>query len=281
MTISFNNTTQQITNLDNSKILSFQSPAGLKLPTNSFDLINREVDNLGFMDNSPVTNVLLTNTISTSAQSVNFNRRLHFYTSDYYSVMTMGDIELIKEHTDASLSNNYNSINSRVVALENKAEIPLGTIIMWSGSSAPNGWSLCNGQTVNGYRTPDVRDRFIVGNRHNWAGGWLGHDPVRKSGFRLGDYGGESTHRLTESELPSHKHVMPWGEAWLAGAPWGYYGGANNAGGNDGADWDNIWRYTSSQVPGAAGDRTEPVSGGAAHDNVPPYYKLAYIMYTG
>ena len=37
--------------------------------------------------------------------------------------------------------------------------IPLGGIIMWSGTSIPAGWALCNGQSGR----PDLRDRFIVG----------------------------------------------------------------------------------------------------------------------
>ena len=36
---------------------------------------------------------------------------------------------------------------------------------MWYGaeSAIPSGWSLCNGNTVNGYQTPDLRNRFVVG----------------------------------------------------------------------------------------------------------------------
>lgn len=37
--------------------------------------------------------------------------------------------------------------------------LPSGVIVMWSGSSIPSGWALCDG--TNG--TPDLRDRFIVG----------------------------------------------------------------------------------------------------------------------
>ena len=37
--------------------------------------------------------------------------------------------------------------------------IPVGGIIMWSGSTVPVGWATCNGS--NG--TPDLRDKFIIG----------------------------------------------------------------------------------------------------------------------
>lgn len=68
--------------------------------------------------------------------------------------------------------------------------VPSGVISMWSGSLAtiPSGWSLCDG--TNG--TPDLRDKFIVG-----AG----------SSYSVSDTGGENSHILTSSELPSHSHA--------------------------------------------------------------------------
>lgn len=38
------------------------------------------------------------------------------------------------------------------------ALIPYGTIVMWTGSTAPNGWVLCDG--TNG--TPDLQGRIIL-----------------------------------------------------------------------------------------------------------------------
>ncbi|RWZ87322.1 MAG: tail fiber protein [Hydrotalea sp. AMD] len=37
--------------------------------------------------------------------------------------------------------------------------VPIGGIIMWSGSTVPTGWHICDG--TNG--TPNLIDRFIVG----------------------------------------------------------------------------------------------------------------------
>lgn len=50
--------------------------------------------------------------------------------------------------------------------------IPIGGIIMWSGSieSIPSGWLLCNG--MDG--TPDLRHRFIVGSGPSYAVGAIG-----------------------------------------------------------------------------------------------------------
>lgn len=65
--------------------------------------------------------------------------------------------------------------------------IPKGLICMWSGSTVPTGWYLCDG--TNG--TPDLRDRFVVG-----AG----------SEYSVGATGGEKEHTLTIEEMPSHTH---------------------------------------------------------------------------
>ena len=45
--------------------------------------------------------------------------------------------------------------------LTNTTQVPIGGIIMWSGSitDIPNKWALCDGQNS----TPDLRERFIVG----------------------------------------------------------------------------------------------------------------------
>ena len=49
--------------------------------------------------------------------------------------------------------------------------IPLGGIIMWYGASnaIPSGWSLCDGTTVNGYATPNLKDKFVVGAGNSYA----------------------------------------------------------------------------------------------------------------
>jgi hypothetical protein len=52
------------------------------------------------------------------------------------------------------------------------AEVPIGSILAWSGSigSIPAGYQLCDG--TNG--TPDLRDRFIVTAGNDYAVGATG-----------------------------------------------------------------------------------------------------------
>lgn len=97
--------------------------------------------------------------------------------------------------------------------------IPPGTVVAYAGSTTPDEWLLCDGSAVsrttyaalftaigttygpgNGTTTfnlPDLRSRVIVG---SGAGSGL-------SSYSNGDTGGEETHTLTGTEVPTHSHV--------------------------------------------------------------------------
>lgn len=123
------------------------------------------------------------------------------------------------------------------------AVVPIGGIILWSGArnAIPTGWALCNGQ--NG--TPDLRDRFVIG-----AG----------LAYTVGATGGEETVTLTGKQMPAHTHSI--GVASIAQKS----GGTFRAG-------------TGNYYAGVSGESGE-TGQGAAHNNMPPYYALCYIMRT-
>ena len=74
--------------------------------------------------------------------------------------------------------------------------IPIGIIVMWSGSvsNVPAGWVLCNG--TNG--APNLMDRFIVGAGSTYVTGGAGNG-----------MGGSNTVTLSVGNLPSHTHTVP------------------------------------------------------------------------
>ena len=128
--------------------------------------------------------------------------------------------------------------------------LPIGSIIMWSGTAAsiPSGWQLCNGS--NG--TPDLRDKFVVGARQDSGG--IAMTNVSGS---LTQAGGEAYHTLTINEMPAHTHT--------------YQRASNSSVGTGGGvhAWRDETTFTTN---------TGITGGSSPHNNLPPYYALCFIM---
>lgn len=157
------------------------------------------------------------------------------------------------------------------------AGVPNGSVVAFSGTFDQNnnpidvksnkpctGWLLCDGTKG----TPDLRGRFIVCASANRVSG---------------SSGGEETHILTVNEMPVHGHTGTtnatgghvhtiyragngggnWDGAGLAGSPRNDYAGYVNS--NSSGNHSHILSVNST-------------GGNQAHNNMPPYYALAYIM---
>lgn len=106
------------------------------------------------------------------------------------------------------------SQSGQTITIDSDA-FPIGGIIMWYGSVAtiPNKWALCNGQTVNGVVTPDLRNRFVLGAGDTYGVNDTGgsKDAVVIQHNHTGTTGTESqshTHTgTTGTESQSHTHT--------------------------------------------------------------------------
>lgn len=150
--------------------------------------------------------------------------------------------------------------------------VPTGMIMAYGGVNVPDGWLMCDGTsyrkgdypalaaalgatgTGSEFMVPDLRGRFLMG---------------ASDAHPLASSGGEETHVLTEEEMPSHSHPLVGRGTWGAGA--GIWG--SNVGAGSG------WTTLSSYQEGALGRlEATPAGEGKAHNNLPPFYVVGYII---
>lgn len=177
------------------------------------------------------------------------------------------------------------------------------------------GWRLCDG--TNG--TPNLRDRFIIGSGTSFATGAVGgsstmaintnHLPphnhvinISDPGHAHGVYDPGHNHGLHDPGHshgvydPGHNHGLPVGSStggnanseltardvqtrnWSDGAGTGISIYGNGTGISINASGANIGIYGSGTGISANSNNT---GGGQAFSIMPPYYALAYVMYTG
>lgn len=131
--------------------------------------------------------------------------------------------------------------------------VPSGVICAWSGTAGntPDGWALCDG--TNG--TPDLRDRFVLG-----AG----------TTHIVGGTGGSETVTLTVAQMPYHDHAI---EALQITSAESLDTIMNENGGTNQRVIGKNRTTTSRNIYNTATKGNDQ-----PHDNMPPYYTLAYIM---
>lgn len=184
--------------------------------------------------------------------------------------------------------------------------VPLGSIIMWSGITIPDGWALCDGTVSNGYTTPNLRGRFIAGYQETGDADYDSPGNLSDGGTDPGKTGGSKTTILTLSKLPFHTH----GRGTLVT----YGGGAGvhkhalyterpkydpKSGGSDAIKNIHSDKYSSynDHPVSTAWENASPVEKGSHEHSIvgdidsegsvdptidrrSPYYTLAYIMKT-
>ena len=159
--------------------------------------------------------------------------------------------------------------------------LPQGTIVMWTGNNPPTGWWECNGQHVSGYgNVPDFRGRFLLGSgkpsaNNNNSGTWDGVSAGYPNDyhFHVGKTSGEWRHQLSKEEMPSHTHELkrPIYRSWFEGS--GEEIITHEAGFVD--IRQNEW---NGDVNKMFKSKINPKGNNQAHNNMPPYYIVMYII---
>lgn len=110
---------------------------------------------------------------------------------------------------------------------------PVGSIYMSTNGTNPGG--------IFGGVWEQIKDKFLLGCGDNYVNG---------------SEGGEATHKLTQEEMPIHKHYNYF--RWFA---------------NGSGEGFNNWGYTVARAKEAQSDDTGNVAAGGdmPHNNMPPY----------
>lgn len=149
--------------------------------------------------------------------------------------------------------------------------LPKRSIVMWGGSTSeiPGGWRLCDGGSLNGVTTPDLRGRFVLS---------YGQGPLDFANTTIGALGGEQNHTLTINEMPSHNHSNTVNDPGHRHQLTTYdAGSANGDIGRNTSTLGDSYPYTNSATTGITVS-IDNTGGSLPHNNLPPYYVLAYIM---
>ena len=198
------------------------------------------------------------------------------------------------------------------------SSIPTGSLFPYAGSSAPSGYLLCDGSSVSStnylalhavisntyggsaytggsglsFNLPDLRGRFPMGAgtgtglNSSGTGAPSGSSQTART---RGQWGGEETHLLTTSEMPSHSHTGGTGSAGSHYHTFGkpalsyvYPNGITSVSVPAG----NYHRFSDSDGTNdtdTAANHTHSITaegGGARHNTVPPFVVLNYIIKT-
>ncbi|MFN3175353.1 MAG: phage tail protein [Phaeodactylibacter xiamenensis] len=169
--------------------------------------------------------------------------------------------------------------------------LPIGMVTPFAGSSAPDGWLLCDGSALQQSEYPDLY--AVIGNSYGGSGNTFnlpdlrgrapfGYHAQQDTFSTLGSTGGTVEHTLTVEEMPEHMHT---GETDNDGEH--EHRGNNVAQVEDGTgsfvtdDHENNNPGSIIHSQNSAHQHnftTDPTGGNEPHPNMPPFQVLNYII---
>jgi microcystin-dependent protein len=176
--------------------------------------------------------------------------------------------------------------------------VPVGAMMMWPTSTAPAGWAMCNGAQVDAATYPQLATLLGQSGGKVTLPNLGGRVPLGVgSGHTLGQTGGAETVALSTAQMPAHAHgindpghahamngesaggatLVGHGGNYLVGSAGGVGVGGNMIQvGGDAGFWSAIG------VLGAATNVSVQNNGSsAAHENLPPFVVVNYIIRMG
>jgi microcystin-dependent protein len=158
----------------------------------------------------------------------------------------------------------FSDNDGNLISKDRNSVFTKGMILAWSGTieNIPSGWKLCDGNN----ETPNLRGRFILGlnpanNRENSLSI---REKDQKDGFERVT--------LTVGQMPQHNHdIVGKGDdgGWCATGECGFWSTDR---------WSNDKEVRASKSNGKL--VVENAGNNESHENMPPFYVLAYIMKT-
>jgi microcystin-dependent protein len=177
---------------------------------------------------------------------------------------------------------------------------PVGSIMIWAGSTAPTGWLLCDGTA---YSTTTYAALYaVIGTTYGSGTGTfrvpnlkgrvpVGLDAAQTEFDTRGETGGEKTHTLVTAELPAHNHDVGTLTTASGGSHTHSYTAPNDSPTGSKVSPDGcascvpITPRTTSGTIASSGAHTHTMSGstasagsGTAMNVLQPYIVMYYII---